>query len=246
MGQQQRVSKRNLFFKHFKRTFLNYYSLHLQCANLKGMFSAFPITHKSASDHVPIEPLLEQVPKRDFADVKTLKKDDFLGHQKLPEKGKVIYYKHFVVRITIYHRMAAANAHSYLVQGDFGSLELPAEPADMSLEHVVDHPALSRKGSENSLMDLCCECEGACDPDRDIADQLEELLKMSSRSRRARATPSPDATMRLPLEQTTVETVLPPPRRYPRRFWSGLVRRLSQLKRTSMYCDFIFRLSVEA
>ena len=117
---------------------------------------------------------------------------------------------------------------THIAQDDFGSLGLPVEPEDMSLEHVVDHPALSRHGSETSLMDLCCEFE------TNIADQLEELLKISRRVPRVRATPSSNVMRPLPLDQTTVDTTLPPPRRYARRFWGGLARRLTQLKRMRM------------
>ena len=156
--------------------------------------------------------------------------------QKLPDTNFTHLFARKLTKSTHFSIMESSNAsQTSIAQDDFGSLGLPVDPDDLSLENVVDLPVLSRRGSETSLMDLSCESNGACDSK--IVDQLNDLFKITRRTRRVRATRSSDTMRSESVDQMTVDNDLPPPRRYARRFWVGLARRLTQLKRMRMFLE---------
>jgi hypothetical protein len=122
-------------------------------------------------------------------------------------------------------------------QEDFGCLGIRDETEPGFLLDVVEHIALSRKNSEKSLEDLEFRSErqeSSCTECVMTDNALEELLMLFSKQTTRthnQIVLRRDASMPLEsgneqIRKTLSPELLRPPRRYPRRFWVGLVRRM--------------------
>jgi hypothetical protein len=124
------------------------------------------------------------------------------------------------------HRLAIHRSMNS--QEDFGSLGIPDEEDHGVLLHIVEHPSLSRKNSEKSLEDL----EFRSSETRESTDDaLDELFDLFSKCGVVSTTPvmlfngqSMDAATWMEDEDNRLP--LQPPRRFPRRIWIALVKRM--------------------
>ncbi len=123
-------------------------------------------------------------------------------------------------------------------QDDFCSLGIPEEARNEALLHFVDLLALPRKSSDKSMM-MDLEFGGLSQESSPIEwdDALEELLTIASKKaehgvlsdKHERHADPPVLSFENghePIRKTTAAAPLRPPRRFPRRIWIGLVKRM--------------------
>jgi hypothetical protein len=129
-----------------------------------------------------------------------------------------------------------------IAQDDFGCLGIPDEAEYGVLLHVVDHPALSPKQTEKSLEDQ--EFRHLNSQESSYTKRkVDEAFNLSNLSQASKC----GETAALPLIRSIIQEVEPsvpfendhepirrvrehfrPARRFPRRVWIGLVKRMLQ------------------
>ncbi len=123
-------------------------------------------------------------------------------------------------------------------QHDFGSLGIPDETEHEVLLHVADHPVLSRRNSEKSMEDLELRShsrESSCTESMDDLNELFIILSENTPTSKKCVVQSSKAgdSKSEPVRRATAAEPCPPPRRFPRRFWIGLVKRMLLRQRVS-------------
>jgi hypothetical protein len=138
-----------------------------------------------------------------------------------------------------------------IAQDDFGSLGIPIEEVREGMLDIMDHPALSRQNSEKSLGDLELRSDSRVSSNSncvcDISDEISILLSRRTLPTKPSAVQGHVTQVSLvngkePIRRiTSFEGSLPPPRRFPRRKWVGLVKRYTDFLYQAEPCDLSMR-----
>ncbi len=128
-----------------------------------------------------------------------------------------------------------------MAQEDFGGLGLPNETDDINMLDIAAHSSLSRRSSEKSLVDTGESGEAQDRSCEQWSEAFAELLLLFSNNTLQTSDSSIQAHDAFDLNGhdaipvfNTAEEHRHPPRRYPRRFWIGLVTRMLRRQRLSM------------
>ncbi len=123
-------------------------------------------------------------------------------------------------------------AHMLVAQGDFGNLGIRHETERGSLLHVVDHPALSRKCSSDKNAQCLEGLELRCESRENLSTQymdhaLDELLTLFTKNTiSTRDNVESALYVGEPVRRSKSVELFRPPRRFPRRTWIRLVKRM--------------------